>query len=68
MHGKMWSLLKLSTLVVEFAKAVAGLWGPADSANSVHLYYEHLNIAGVLVEGTGIAVLGDPAILVLGFA
>lgn len=49
-------------------EAVAGLWGPADSANSVPLYYEYLNIAGVLVVGTGLAVFGDPAMLVLGFA
>lgn len=34
-------------------EAVVGLWGSADSANSVHLYYEHLNVAGVLAVVQG---------------
>lgn len=63
MHGKMWAHFKLSTLGV-CHEAVVGLWGSADSANSVPLYYERLNIAWALAVFT-IIVFGDPAMLCL---
>lgn len=63
MHGKMWAHFKLSTLGV-CHEAVVGLWGSADSANSVPLYYKRLNIAWALAVFT-VTVFGDPAMLCL---